>query len=236
MSARLTNGTFSGVSVPYGSITITDQEEYPMIRIHGKAVRVMLCAVALACAMAVVPAGANAAAKSFEEKEFDIGAAAGVWLPGTISIEDLDLDKGAGPLIRVFGDAYLMPKFAVGAYFNYSSATLEKNSVEVDATFWELGISLKPRFVLSPTIALKPGLNVGYRNSSRDRVDGFDDPDDDLSADGLGLNLSLEMQILLEGGYIFFIEGGFLSQPAGGTDDADVTWAPIMYLAGGVAF
>ncbi|MBP7603061.1 MAG: outer membrane beta-barrel protein [Spirochaetes bacterium] len=207
-----------------------------MIRSHAKTVRVILSAAVLFCAMALAPAGADAAARSFEEKEFDIGAAAGVWLPGTISIEDLDLDKSAGLLVRVFGDAYLMPKFAVGAYFNYSTATLEKNSIEVDATFWELGIALKPRFVLSPTVALKPGLNVGYRNSNRDRVAGFDDPDDDLSADGLGLNLSIELQILLEGGYIFFVEGGFLSQPAGGTDDVDVTWAPIMYLAGGVAF
>lgn len=207
-----------------------------MIRSHAKTVRVILSAAVLFCAMALAPAGADAAARSFEEKEFDIGAAAGVWLPGTISIEDLDLDKSAGLLVRVFGDAYLMPKFAVGAYFNYSTATLEKNSIEVDATFWELGIALKPRFVLSPTVALKPGLNVGYRNSNRDRVAGFDDPDDDLSADGLGLNLSVELQILLEGGYIFFVEGGFLSQPAGGTDDVDVTWAPIMYLAGGVAF
>jgi len=207
-----------------------------MIRSHAKTVRVILSAAVLFCAMALAPAGADAAARSFEEKEFDIGAAAGVWLPGTISIEDLDLDKSAGLLVRVFGDAYLMPKFAVGAYFNYSTATLEKNSIEVDATFWELGIALKPRFVLSPTVALKPGLNVGYRNSNRDRVAGFDDPDEDLSADGLGLNLSIELQILLEGGYIFFVEGGFLSQPAGGTDDVDVTWAPIMYLAGGVAF
>ena len=189
-----------------------------MIRSHAKTVRVILSAAVLFCAMALAPAGADAAARSFEEKEFDIGAAAGVWLPGTISIEDLDLDKSAGLLVRVFGDAYLMPKFAVGAYFNYSTATLEKNSIEVDATFWELGIALKPRFVLSPTVALKPGLNVGYRNSNRDRVAGFDDPDDDLSADGLGLNLSIELQILLEGGYIFFVEGGFLSQPAGGTD------------------
>ena len=97
-----------------------------MIRSHAKTVRVILSAAVLFCAMALAPAGADAAARSFEEKEFDIGAAAGVWLPGTISIEDLDLDKSAGLLVRVFGDAYLMPKFAVGAYFNYSTATLEK--------------------------------------------------------------------------------------------------------------
>jgi len=197
-----------------------------------------LAALTLAFVFLYVPGALNAAEASFEQKEYDIGAAAGIWFPGTITIEDVDVDKTAGLLVRVFGDAYLMPKFAVGAYFNYSSEQLEKSGydIEGDATFWELGIALKPRFVLSPTIALKPGLNIGYRNSTRDKIAGFDSPDTDVSADGLGLNLSVELQILLSGGYIFFVEGGFLSQPAGGTDDADVTWAPIMYLAGGIAF
>ena len=197
-----------------------------------------LAVVMLVFVFSYVPGALNAAETSFEQKEYDIGAAAGIWFPGTITIEDVDVDKTAGLLVRVFGDAYLMPKFAVGAYFNYSPAQLEKSgyNIDVDATFWELGIALKPRFVLSPTIALKPGLNIGYRNSTRDKIAGFDSPDTDVSADGLGLNLSVELQILLNGGYIFFVEGGFLSQPAGGTDDADVTWAPIMYLAGGIAF
>jgi hypothetical protein len=172
----------------------------------------------LAFVFLYVPGALNAAEASFEQKEYDIGAAAGIWFPGTITIEDVDVDKTAGLLVRVFGDAYLMPKFAVGAYFNYSSAQLEKNPVTTltsNATFWELGIALKPRFVLSPTIALKPGLYIGYRNSTRDKIAGFDSPDTDVSADGLGLNLSVELQILLNGGYIFFSRAVFCpSRPA----------------------
>jgi len=173
---------------------------------------------------------------NLESREYDYGIAAGIWLPGTITIEDLDIDKSAGLLLRGFADVYVAPKLAVGAYGNYSMATLEKGPFEADARFWELGVALKAKFMLSPDLAMKPGLNIGYRSLSRDSVAGYDDPGDDLSADGLGLNLSVEFQFALEGGYIFFADVGFLSQPAGGTDDVDVTWAPIFYLCAGIAF
>ncbi len=202
-----------------------------MMLLRKNTVRMVFCAVAVVCAIALVPAGANAAAKSFEEKNFDIGIGAGMWFPGTIDIEGTDVDKTGGLLARVFADAYLMPKFAVGAYLNYSSSELEYGGEDVDFTMYEFGVALKPRFLLSPSIALKPGLNIGYRYTEVDITAPID-----TSADGLGLNLSVELQFLLDGGYIFFIEGGFLSQPAGGTDDVDVTWAPIMYLAGGIVF
>lgn len=164
-----------------------------------------------------------------QSREYDLGIEAGIFLPGTITIEDIDLDKDPGPLFRVFADMYVAPKFAVGAYGNYSSATLSKGDVEADATMWELGVSFKPKFMINPDTALKPGLNIGYRHSSID-IDGFD------PADGLGINLSVELQFAVNGGYIFFIDGGFLSQPVGGNSDADVTWPPILYICGGIAF
>lgn len=179
---------------------------------------------------------ASAEKVNLESREYDFGIAAGLWLPGTVTIEDLDLDKSAGLLLKGFADMYVAPKFAVGAYGNYSMATLEKGPVETDARFWELGVALKAKFMLSPDLAMKPGLNIGYRNSSRDSVAGYDSPGDDLSADGLGLNLSVEFQFALDGGYIFFADAGFLSQPTGGTDEADVTWAPIFYLCAGIVF
>ncbi len=171
----------------------------------------------------------------FEAKQYDIGLVLGLWLPGTIAVEDIDLDKSAGPLIRVFADAYLMPKFAVGGYFNYSTATLEYTplSLEADADFYEFGISLKPRFLVSPVVAVKPGLNIGYRKSTRENLGGETAETD---SDGLGLNLSVEVQYLADSDYIVFFEGGFLSQPTGGNADASVTWAPIIYLAAGICF
>lgn len=177
----------------------------------------------------------NDSVSGFEAKAYDIGFALGLWLPGTISIEDVDLDKSAGPLFRAFADAYLMPKFAVGAYFNYSSATLEYGKYEVDADFYEFGVSLKPRFIVSPVVALKPGLNIGYRKSTREKLAG-ESATTDTDIDGLAVNLSIEIQYLINNDYIVFFEGGFLSQPTGGDSDADVTWAPIIYIAAGICF
>lgn len=200
-----------------------------MSKMQKSLLHVFLCAIVAVCAVSLAAPAASAATGSLEEKSFDIGLGGGIWFPGTIKIEDVDVDKTAGFLVRVFGDAYLMPKFAVGAYLNYSSFDLESGPYKVDASMYEFGIALKPRFILSPTMALKPGLNIGYRHSSVDE-EGFDD------AQGLALNLSVELQIATGAGIDFFIEGGFLTQPAGGNDDADVTWAPIVYLAGGIVF
>jgi hypothetical protein len=92
-----------------------------------------------------VKAEESAAGGGFEAKEYDLGLVLGLWMPGTIDVEGVSLDKTAGPLFRAFADAYLMPKFAVGAYFNYSSATLEYGTLSASADFYEFGIALKPR-------------------------------------------------------------------------------------------
>lgn len=160
---------------------------------------------------------------SLEAKNYDIALEVGAWLPGSINVEGYDASKDMSLLFRAFADAYLMPKFAVGCYFNYTSATVE----DVDGTFVEFGISLKPRFFMSPVVAIKPGLNIGYRNTS---VEGQD------SADGLGVNLSVELQYLIGSDYTVFGDFGFLTQPTGGNDVADITWAPIFYIAGGICF
>lgn len=168
------------------------------------------------------------ASNSFESKGYDIGIEVGAWLPGSIDIEGVTADKDMSLLFRVFADAYLMPKFAVGCYFNYSSASVESGGYDpVDASFTEFGIAMKPRFFLSPEVAVKPGLNIGYRKTS---VEGLDD------IDGMGLNLSVEFQYMMSNNYIIFFEGGFLTQPTGGNDVVSVTWAPIIYVAAGICF
>ena len=182
------------------------------------------------------PAAVPVSFEKFESKNYDIGVSAGFWLPGTISIEDIDVDKGIGPLIRIFVDSYINPKFAVGGYFNYSSATLSYEGLDANADFLELGIAFKPRFFIEPNMALKPGLNIGYRIANRELMYGYESPDTDTSSRGLGLNLSVELQFMQSADYIIFIEGGFLTQPAGGNSDADVTWGPILYLTCGLTF
>lgn len=80
---------------------------------------------------------------------------------------------------------------------------------------YEFGV-YKTVVFLSPTVAFKPGLNVGYRSLTSSDLNG--------DADGLGVNLSLELQF----------DAGFLCQPAGGNADQDITRAHIIYGAGGI--
>lgn len=184
----------------------------------------------------VVSIEAPYSTEKFEAKQYDIGFSAGFWLPGTITIEDVDADKKIGPLVRIFYDSYINPKFAVGAYFNYSSAVISYETLEADADFLEFGIALKPRFFIGPDMALKPGLNMGYRMANRELLIGYESPDTNTKSKGLGVNLSVELQFMQDDDYIFFVEGGFLSQPTGGNSDADVTWGPILYLTCGLTF
>lgn len=198
----------------------------------------MLClAAVIFCAEA---ARAKAAAKplapeksSFDNRKYDIGFSGGAWLPGTINIEDVDADKEMGLLLRGIADAYLMPNFAVGVYFNYSNTPISYESLKADGWFYEYGISLKPRFMINPELAVKPGLNIGYRSLDRESLYPGEE---NTSAEGMGLNLSIEIQIPVTTDYLFFADVGFLSQPTGGNDVADVTWSPIFYLNAGLAF
>ncbi len=147
-------------------------------------------------------------------------------MSGTIDIEGVEADKDGSFLLRLFADMYVAPKFAVGAYINYSPAEVEG----YDGTAVEFGMGIKPRFFVSPEVSIKPGLNIGYRSTSID-APGVDD------VDGLAVNLSVEFQYhLANSPAIRFLDIGFLSQPTGGNSDADVTWAPIFYLNVGAAY
>ncbi|MGQ9842019.1 MAG: hypothetical protein ACUVRK_00505 [Spirochaetota bacterium] len=87
--------------------------------------------------------------------------------------------------------------------------------------------------MISPTTAIKPGLEIGYRAFSREYLTPGDT---DTDGDGLAVNFSAEVQFMLDNGYIMSIMPGFIAQPAGGTENADVTWAPIFYVMAGIVF
>jgi hypothetical protein len=161
-----------------------------------------------------------------QDTEYEVGASAGFWLSGTIDVEGVDADKDSSFLLRAFADMYVTPKFAIGAYINYSPTEVE--GVESSAT--EFGMAIKPRFFMSPEISIKPGLNIGYRALSADEEFADD-------VDGLAVNLSIEGQYHMEDSLVIpFVDIGFLSQPTGGNDFADITWAPIMYISFGAAY
>lgn len=99
---------------------------------------------------------------------YEVGAALGVWFAGTvhsnISGYGEDYDKDASFMMRFYLDGYLMPKFAVGLVMYWEpSITVWGESGHA----FEIDGSIRPRFLLSPQVAIKPTLEIGYRNSGR---------------------------------------------------------------------
>lgn len=158
-----------------------------------------------------------------KSKEYDFGFTLGYWMSGDVTAGGGTGEKESSFLLRGFVDAYLMPKFAMGAYLNFSPIDQYGYSI----TMIEFGVSLKPRFFMNDEFAIKPGLNIGYRTLSGE--------DEEAEADGLGVNLSVEVQKAMETMILSF-EGGFLSQPVGGNEWVSISWAPIMYLGVGLTF
>jgi hypothetical protein len=156
-----------------------------------------------------------------EAKTFELGASAGYWFSGNVIIEGVDVDKDGAFLLRLFADSYLMPRIAFGGYFNFSPYSQSG----IDITMFEFGATIKPRFIVAPDFAIKPGLNIGYRFTTSDLEVA------EISA--LGINLSVEIQKSLPG-VIIFGEIGFLSQPSGGNSTVEVTFAPIFYVSAGI--
>jgi hypothetical protein len=165
--------------------------------------------------------------KGLMARHHDIGFSAALWLGGEMSIGSRSPDKDAGFLVRAFYDEYLMEKLGVGAYINFSpvSLALANNS----ETMFEIGVSIKPRFPLGTgSSVLKIGLNIGYRMITM--------PSPSKGVDAMGLNFDAEVQFDTKSNFVPYIEIGFLAQPVGGTGAIDVSFAPIIYFGGGVAF
>jgi hypothetical protein len=98
------------------------------------------------------------------------------------------------------------------------------------STMFEVGCALKPRFPIADgAAAIKPGLNIGYRAFSSKSVQS-----DKVNA--LAINMSIEIQFQTKSTVVPFFEFGFLAEPVGGNDLTKITFPPIIYFGGGVAF
>ena len=178
---------------------------------------------------------ANSAA--FTEKKIDFGIAPGILFSGDIyvSLYGERVKQNSSFLLRTYADAFVIPQISFGLYFNYTTLNLEKaievfgEKIESTGTaIWEIGASIKPRFILSEKFALKPGINIGHRR--------FAGENDFTTWQGLALNASCELQYRLPGWVNIFAETGFLYQPYGGNEDTDITFDPIFYLVLGIVF
>ena len=88
---------------------------------------------------------------------------------------------------------------------------------------WE-AISFIPELPRLKGIQLRPGVVLAYQSTTGDAFD-------DLT--GLNVGLSFDVVFPLKGFNAIVGELGFMTQPSGGNEDADVTWAPIFYITVG---
>jgi len=177
------------------------------------------------------------AAGSFEEKKYEFGIGPGYFISGDvyISLHGGNVTQNGNYFFHGYADAFIIPQLAFGFYFNYTTLSLE-DDIEVfgevikksGTPIWEIGASIKPRFVLSPKVALKPGFNIGHRR--------FAGENDFTKWKGLALNGSCEIQYRLSDRLTLFEETGFLYQPYGGNVDTDITFDPRLYFVVGIAF
>jgi len=170
------------------------------------------------------------AQSTLKERSRDFGISVGYIFEGSAYFAEPDRYSAhtAGPMIRAFYDSFLMERFAVGLYAQAALSDFPRYTTEEGTILVELGFSAKPRFLVGEKMALKPGLNVGYRTYLAD--------DEYVQSDGLGLNLGLELQYDIGASYLPFLEVGFISQPWGGNDETDITFDPITYVQLGIAF
>lgn len=172
----------------------------------------------------------------FEEKKFEFGIAPGILFPGEvyISLHGEKVNQNSNFLIRTYADAFVIPQISFGLYFNYTTLNLDQDievfGMEIRGSgtpIWEIGGTIKPRFILSEKFALKPGVGAGHRQFAGDN--------EFTKWKGLALNVSCELQYLLSDQVKLISETGFLYQPYGGNEDTDITFDPIFYLVFGVA-
>jgi hypothetical protein len=178
--------------------------------------------------------------------------------------------KTASYMFKAMYDSYLIPKLATGLYFQlattpvnlhdtrteYSSEYIngqwvykqwdEEYSYDLGCFIWEIGASIKPRYFIGRSFAVKPGLNIGYRKfyfnkddlKVADVLSYFESENQKPQATGMALNGSLEIQYQLpQKKYFVFTELGMLNQPYGGTlHVTDLNFALIFYALIGIGF
>ena len=162
-------------------------------------------------------------------QSWNLGIKAGFLAPGSVYVEEVDedFDLNAGPLLLATFDAMVAPKLSIGVFLLHARPTVTVFDEDYDANITTFGGTIKGRFGGADALQVRPGLAVGYQLISSD--EGVDDVK--------GLDVGGLVELSIPAGSIRVpIELGFISQPAGGNDDSDVTFSPIFYLAGGIEF
>ncbi|MDH4164615.1 MAG: porin family protein [Nitrospirota bacterium] len=161
-----------------------------------------------------------------EQHEFSVKL--GMVLESEVYIDPPDryFDTDAGTMLAIRADAVVSPKLSVGGFFHQITNSTGAGD---DITTNAIGGTMKYRANLTPDLQLRPGVSLGYNfliTSDAFRND----------ATGLEIGAFLEAAYHLRDGHMLNGEIGFVTQPAGGNSDIDMTYGPTWYLLVGYAF
>jgi hypothetical protein len=152
-----------------------------------------------------------------------IGIVAGLLTGGDVYIDGHHADSDAGFMLQGTWDSLIAAGFSVGLYGLLASSEVKNDEVRL----YSLGATLKKGFGDRAGMQFRLGLNLGYQILS---------PDDGHSTKGLNVGGQAEVALPIGSRLNLLAQLGFISQPAGGNDDADVTFAPILYVGAGLEF
>jgi hypothetical protein len=144
-------------------------------------------------------------------------------LPGTVSVEGFESDTDAGFMLLGKLEAIVAEKLGVGGQVLLAFP----NAGDESATLMNLGMILKLRLG-SPKFQVRPGVAFSYQRISGDYIED--------AIQGYSPGAFVELAFPFTQKMWGVPEVGFISQPDGGNDDVEVTFAPNFYLAFGVEF
>jgi hypothetical protein len=156
-------------------------------------------------------------------KNFAIGAGPGIAFAGSIDYEGIgEIDTDSSWLFDFYADAILIPALSMGGYVTLSSLPPDEGDSDA-ASFLSVGVSLKGRIRLSRAVRIRPALLFGYNN--------IDHEDWDDASSGMNVGFQADVAIALNDSFALVPRFGFFSQPVGGNDAAEITFAPHPSLA-----
>lgn len=162
-----------------------------------------------------------------ETSESSISLKAGLLMEGEVYANPPDQFFGtdSGLMLQFNLETMLAKKMSAGVFYLRANTGVYGES----ATINTYGITLKAHLNPDKSVKIRPGIAFGYQKIGIDATN---------SEDVTGLDIGAFIEILFSsmGGYNVVTELGIISQPAGGNTDIDLTFAPIVYLTGGVSF
>jgi hypothetical protein len=139
---------------------------------------------------------------------------------GDVSVEDDEVETDGGPLVSLAVDSIVTPRMSLGLFAVATSLDAGDDTARITT----LGGTIKARFGAPTGTQLRVGVALGYQRMTIE--------DADVEAiQGFDIGPIVEVAFPTSKSMRVVLQASALSQPAGGNSDAEVTFAPMGYMA-----